>query len=246
MKIGVAQLHLTDDIAKNSEKIAVFIDRAIAQGIEIVAFPETALTGYIYEDFLSVNRKEIDAAVTGIKKRIGGSDLCVITGTPYPGKEGLYNSAVVISKNGTTEFCHKRELTSYEHRYFKAGSENRVFTHRGCTFGVMICRDQNNPEIARDLMKRGARAIFICSAHYYHLAESKLKQEKNVALPIARAYENNVYVCKANTVGTSMGRISFGNSLIVHPNGIVMSRGSDHSEELLFCEANLDRENDQW
>lgn len=109
-----------------------------------------------------------------------------------------------------------------------------MFMHNGCTFGVMICTNQNNPEIASNLKKKGAGVIFIVSAHYYGLAESKLKLEKNVALPIARAYENNVYVCKANTVGVSSGRISYGTSLIVHPNGLVMSRGSDHSEELLF------------
>ena len=246
MKIGVAQIDLTNDVSKNTEKIVGFIDRAEEQGIEIIAFPETALTGYIYDDFLSVAQEKIDAAVTDIRNRIDKTDLCVIAGTPYRCKDVMYNGAVIITGDGATSLCYKRELTSYEHRYFKAGRDGMVFTHNGGTFGVMICRDQNNPEIAMDLKKRGAGVIFICSAHYYALSESKLKLEKNVALPVARAYENNVYVCKANTVGTSMGRISFGNSLIVHPNGIVIRRGNDRTEELLFCEAELDRENEQW
>jgi predicted amidohydrolase len=52
-------------------------------------------------------------------------------------------------------------------------------------------------------------------------------------LPIARASENQFFVFLANAVGTIQGRISLGKSMIVGPNGIVLSEAGETQEELL-------------
>lgn len=246
MKLAVAQIKLTSRLDENRKKILSYIEKACSEGIEVVAFPETALTGYIYEDFLKVDYKEVEAALREIQEIVDRCDVCALIGTPLKEGDILYNSVVVLTPRGERYTYHKRMLTTYENDYFRAGGEETVFSYKGCDIGVIICRDQNNPHITEHLKKKGAKVIYICSAHYYGLVESKMKREKNIALPIARAYENNVYVLKANAVGTLMKKISFGNSMIVHPNGIVIHRGSEHDEELLSCEMTHDTENEQW
>ncbi len=97
----------------------------------------------------------------------------------------------------------------------------------------MICRDQNDPKIAEELVKRGARFIFIISAHYYKPKEARWKLEKNRAIPITRAVENGVYVLLPNTVGSHLGMISLGNSLIADPDGAVVVSAGESEETIL-------------
>jgi predicted amidohydrolase len=73
-----------------------------------------------------------------------------------------------------------------------------------------------------------------------------MKLEKNVALPVARAYENEIYVFKANAVGTNHGTVSYGTSLIVDPRGVVVQRAGETHEELLVHDVDFARESPRW
>jgi predicted amidohydrolase len=246
MKFGVAQVNLSEVLQKNLKRIHEFVDEALDRGIEVLAFPETALTGYIFKGFHDVDYSEIEHSLASVQNALKGSTLCVIMGTPMKIEGHVFNSAVVLFPDGKRTVYHKKFLTDYEQEYFEHGEKEVTFDHLNTTFGILVCRDQNSPEHARKLKRMGAAALFICSAHYYNLRESRLKLEKNIALPVARAYENNVYVCKSNAVGTVQGKISYGNSMIVDPNGVVVLRGDESSEKLLWYDALLDKENTQW
>lgn len=246
MKIGVAQLDLSGSLRANLDKIKAYTARALEEGLELLAFPETALTGYLYEQFLDVACDELEDALSGIQDIIATTGLCLIIGTPTRVEGRGYNSAAVLFPDGKRALYHKRYLTDYESSYFERGEHEMVFTHGGHSVGVLICRDQNRPDYAAGLKERGAEVIFILSAHHYELVESRMKREKNIALPIARAYENNLFVCKANTVGTIQGNISYGGSMIVDPRGIVVVRGSEHGEELLSYQADLGSKDLVW
>jgi predicted amidohydrolase len=246
MKIGVVQLNLTDSIRRNKKNILEYIHRAKNDNIEILGFPETALTGYIFDDFLKADYSEVESSIQEISISIAQSKLHVILGTPYKAEKSVYNSVVILYPDGKHLVYHKINLVDYEKKYFSKGNEKSVFNVNGCCFGVMICRDQNSPELARDLTKMGARGIFISSAHYYELIESKMKREKNWALPVARAYENNCFVFKSNGVGSLKGKISFGNSMIVDPRGIVVLSAGETQERMLVYDINFGIENKQW
>jgi predicted amidohydrolase len=246
MKLAVAQLDLSSSLRKNLEKIKAYAAMGLDRGIELLAFPETALTGYIYEEFSRVDAGAIEDALASLQDSIARTNLCLVVGTPMRVGERLYNSAAVLFPDGKRNVYHKRFLTSYESAYFERGERELLFTHGGHAIGVLVCRDQNRPDYMAELRERGARVVFILSAHHYELIESKMKREKNIALPIARAYENNIFVCKANSVGTIQGKISFGNSMIIDPRGIVVIRGGEHEEGLLSYEADLNSTDLKW
>ena len=86
---------------------------------------------------------------------------------------------------------------------------------------------------ARRYKEAGAQVLLISCSHFYAPNEARLKIDKNRALPIARASENQSFVFLANPVGTIQGRISLGKSMIVGPNGIVLSEAGETQEELL-------------
>jgi predicted amidohydrolase len=87
--------------------------------------------------------------------------------------------------------------------------------------------------LAHEYKMLGADAIFILSAHFYEPIEAIQKINKNRALPIARAVENNLWVLKANAVGSSNEKISLGGSLIIDPNGFIIQEGNTINELIL-------------
>jgi predicted amidohydrolase len=246
MKIGVVQMNLAESVAENAEKILEFVERGIKEGISCIAFPETALSGYVYDGFLALDFASVNAALDRIGKLVGGTGLHAVVGTPFEENGVRYNSAAVICPDGRRLVYHKNLLVPYEEKYFRPGGRKLVFEAGGRLFGVMICRDQNSPGLARELAVMGARGVFILSAHYYDLIESRMKREKNRAIPIARAYENGVFVFKANAVGTIQGKVSFGGSMLIDPRGIAIQEAGERGEELLVCDIDFEKENPRW
>jgi predicted amidohydrolase len=246
MRIGVAQIRSLDTIEANTASILAFVDEARRLGVRILGFPETALTGYLLDGFPSVDAGKLDGAVGQIAARLRGGSLAVVVGTPT--KEGgtLRNSAIVLFPDGRRLVYHKMNLPSNENVWFTPGNATLSFEVEQRKFGVAICRDQNAPELAGGLARAGVRGLFLCSAHYYEPVESRMKLEKNVAVPIARAYENGIYLFKANAVGSNRGMVSYGTSMIIDPRGIVVQKAGETREEMLFHDIDLARENPRW
>jgi predicted amidohydrolase len=150
----------------------------------------------------------------------------------------LFNSVVVLVADGRRFLYHKHNLVSYEEDYFVPGNDLLTFDIATLRFGTIICRDQNFPRLAQRIKEEGAHVLFISCAHFYPPMEARLKVEKNRALPIARACENGVFVSKANAVGSYRGRISLGHSLLIGPNGVVISEAGETEERLLAFDIN--------
>lgn len=143
-------------------------------------------------------------------------------GAPYVEHKKRFNSAIVLLANGARYIYHKINLTSSEAAHFKSGKKPLTFQLDDVNFGILICRDQNDAILARDYKQLGADALFILSAHFYEPIEAIQKVNKNRALPIARAVENNLFVLKANAVGSANTKISLGGSMIIDPNGCIV------------------------
>jgi predicted amidohydrolase len=93
--------------------------------------------------------------------------------------------------NGKRYIYPKINLTSSETAYFDSGTQTLTFQSKDVTFGVLICRDQNDAMLARKYKTLGADALVILAAHFYEPREAIQKVNKNRALLIARAVENN-------------------------------------------------------
>ncbi len=145
IRIGMAQINCTvGDLAGNTEKILRYIENAQEMGVDILSFPEMAITGYppedllLKRDFINENLRHLDI----IRNKTG--DICVVVGF-VDRKKGIYNAAAVIHKKWIAGIYHKMLLPNYgvfdEKRYFKEGDEYKVFYLNKINFGVTICED---------------------------------------------------------------------------------------------------------
>jgi predicted amidohydrolase len=223
MRVGLAQMFIADQLDTNRSAILQQATAAADRGVQLLAYPEMCLTGYNPK---TLGQPGFDATLAEslglIKQRTAELGIGVIVGSAQYAGGKLYNTAVVLLPDGSSHIYRKNSLTAAESKYFTAGDEQLNFCYREKQFGVIICRDQNYPELARQTCPDSTDALFILAAHYYRPAEARWKLLKNQALPIARAVENHCHVLLANAVGSHIGMVSLGHSLIGDPEGDLM------------------------
>lgn len=193
---------------------------------DLVALPELANTGYLYESAEDLHpysegndgQGEFLSALSEIARDIGG---VIVTGYAEKAGDSLFNSSAAVSPQGVIANYRKIHLYSDEKRLFESGNQGfTIFEWQGVQIGLMICFDWIFPESARSLALRGAQII----AH-----------PANLVLPycqdamITRSIENKVFTITANRIGREQlgeKELQFtGVSQVTDPKGTVLFRG---------------------
>jgi len=213
-------------------------------GLEIVVFPELALTGYdlsrekfkaLAKEFSTDNYSEFIKAIAHVEKKRGGRRLWVV-GDARKGacdsdeSSCVYNSVVLLSSDGVVGYYDKLHLFFKEKERFIRGDKLGVFEFDGVKFGTLICFDWIFPELSRLLVLNGAK-ILLFSA--------------NLVLPYAqnavwtRAVENRSFVVLANRIGRENNYTFTGRSRIVSPRGLVLAEVDADSTSYISVEVDL-------
>lgn len=150
MRILAAQINPTiGDLEGNTTKILKAIKTGQEQAVDIVLFPELALTGYPAEDFLLLPHF-MDAVEANLKKIAeAATGLTAIVGTPRrnpdPLEKPLFNSAAIITDGKIVGYQDKILLPTYdifdERRYFEPCKDSKIWTIKGKRIGITICED---------------------------------------------------------------------------------------------------------
>jgi predicted amidohydrolase len=213
------------------------------EGVEFLCCPEAVLGGladdapYPVEFAINVESGQLEALLTPIASK---SVTAIVGFTETVGTGRLYNAAAVFHDGKVVGITRKRHLfygkrhPSIRRSVYSAGDQSPVFTVGALSFGIMICNDSNTPELAADMVARGARVIFLPS-------NNGLPPEKadvvalSRAVDIARASDNKVMIVRADVAGRTAGRVSFGSSAIVDARGTVVEAGKLLSEDILIA-----------
>ena len=215
------------------------MERAAEIGIQVLVFPECALTGY---DLSLSEAEKLAQSIPGpateeFTLRCRELGLLVVSGLLEQGADGkLYNTAVLMGEDGIIGSYRKTHLpTLGVDRFLTPGQrlEPPFETPLG-RFGLLICYDLRFPEPARVLTLAGAEAILLPTS--WPQAAS-FYPEFMVA---SRAAENRVFVAAADRVGNEQGTVSLGRSQICGVRGEVLAEGSMTEETLLVAECDLE------
>uniref|UniRef100_A0A7C5Z6L7 Carbon-nitrogen hydrolase family protein n=1 Tax=Caldicellulosiruptor owensensis TaxID=55205 RepID=A0A7C5Z6L7_9FIRM len=237
MKVGVVQMKISNSIENNFIKITNFLEQAKVEEVDLICFPEMALTGYNIQLLKSRDLNDlILSAIDKISQLASKYSICCIIGHPYREGEELRNRASVIFPDGKYEKYDKLHPTELEKKIFSAGKNLLVFEYKQKRFGIAICRDQNFYDIFKEYKDKSCDGVFILAAHYYNPKEARWKIDKNRSIPITRTVENEYYVFLANATGAHLNMISLGHSLIVDRNGCIVCEANETEEVLLTAE----------
>jgi predicted amidohydrolase len=158
--------HAPGDKRANMGKVRGFVERAAAQGVELLAFPEMCVTGYWHVRNLA--REEVDALAESVPGGPTTAELLSLSkehgmtigvGLIERADDGsLYNAYAVAMPDGRVE--RHRKLHAFEGPHMKSGDAYTVFdTPHGWRVGVLICYDNNIVENARVTALKGAEVL---------------------------------------------------------------------------------------
>ena len=252
MRIALAQINSTvGDLEENVEKIVRNIQRAKAEGADLILFPELAITGYPPKDllnypyFLRDNRAALERVVensTGIKAVVGFIDYDEDK-VGNDGRKTRYNAAAFVSDGKLVGIQHKTLLPTYdvfdEKRYFLPATEHHIFELEGIKLGMEICEDlwDENYEIkVTDILARkGADFIVNISASPFQCGKRVVRE----GLLRDRATRNRVPIFYVNLVGGQDDLVFDGESLVLDKEGHLIAVGKKFQEDFVLVDLDL-------
>jgi NAD+ synthase (glutamine-hydrolysing) len=241
MRLALCQMNATvGDIAGNAERIRAGQEAAREAEVDLVLFPELALTGYPPEDLLLRDHFLADAA--SALRELAADTHAVVAIVGFPERaEDVYNTAAVLAEGSVRAIYRKVYLPNYgvfdEQRYFQAGSAGAVVDLSGHRIGLTVCEDIWEPgPPATDEALAGATLIVNISASPYHAGKGS-ERERMFA---QRARDNLACVAFCGLVGGQDELVFDGHSCVVDHTGETIARACQFREELLVCDVDLD------
>jgi len=257
IKVAAAQMGPNNEGVSREEiveRMQALLDQAIADKVELIAYPEMALTTYfpkkIRPDFDQFFEAEVPPkALEPLLRRAAGARVAVHVGFCEKAGGKYFNTALLTDRDGrlcgTFRKIHLPGTKAadgfaqvYEPYYFAHGDTGyRVFDAAGARVGIAICQDRRYPESYRALALQGAEIILIG----YNTPASPLALDLNELCMRAGAYANLCFVVGVAKAGVEDGVELIGGSAILSPLGQVLAKAATSGDELVAARIDLDQ-----
>lgn len=256
MRLGLAQLNPTvGDLTGNRRKILDAYATLVAQGAELVIFPELIVCGYPPRDLLLKQRfvpdviestRQIASAIGEVPAIIGTVALnCTGQGRAF------FNAAVFCHRGQIVATAHKCLLPTYdvfdEDRYFEPAAAPTVVIHQGRKIGITICEDiWTHPMVNTRRLYHGLDPVaqlgalkcdlmvnLSASPWHYGKGDVRIKIITDSACTLGCPV---VYV---NAVGGNDELIFDGRSLVAHIDGSITAGLAAFAEDIRVVETGV-------
>jgi NAD+ synthase (glutamine-hydrolysing) len=232
LRVGLSQLNpVVGDLLGNEDKIVADYDRAVAQGCDVVVFPELSVTGYPPEDLLMKKTFVRHQRETLERIAVNTRECVALVGFVHEEGGELYNAAALLSNGAVVDVYMKRLLPNYsvfdEERYFADGPERvngraaGVFLVHGIEVGVSVCEDiwfADGPVTAQ--AAQGARVLLNLNGSPFHDGKHFEREE----MLKGRARDCGSAIVYVNQVGGQDELVFDGASVVIDCNGKVAAR----------------------
>jgi NAD+ synthase (glutamine-hydrolysing) len=237
VRLALAQIDtVVGDLDGNRERILRELEQARREEVDLILFPELAVTGYPPEDLL-LRPGFLRAAKRSLQQIAAEThDIVALVGTPHLDLD-LFNAGAVCADGDVKAIYRKRFLPNYgvfdEDRYFASGRDLLMLRLGEVLVGITICEDVWQPgPPATDLALAGAQIVVNLSASPFHIGKDREREE----MLVARARDNVCFVALCNAVGGQDELIFDGHSVVLDDEGAVLARAPGFEESLLILD----------
>ncbi len=243
-RLALAQIRpALGDVDRNLALHLDYIDRAAADGADVVVFPEQSLTGYFLSDLVpDVALPRDDARLDPLRE--ASRKLDVIFGFVEETTDHRFLPAAGYLHDGDfVHVHHKVYLVTYglfdEARDLAGGGTVRAFDSQFGRKSMLICEDLWHPTTASIAAADGADVIYGLSSSPGRGVAGGTNElgsaETWRAMNRLYATLHVCYVVHCNRVGFEDGVNFWGGSEVVGPDGEVLVRAPDFDEALVFA-----------
>ena len=252
------------NVTFNTQDIENLIVKAEGKGVEILCFPELALTAYTCQD-LFAQQLLLDEAEQGLLKLLELSrnvQLAVVVGLPVSHRGMLFNCAAVVQQGKIFGLVPKTYLPNYhefyEKRWFTSASAlshnesiricgqttvigvEQLFHINDATFGIEICEDLWAPvPPSNNLALQGAEIVLNLSASNDLVGKTDYVRQL-VKGQSARCH--CAYLYAGAGFGESTQDLVFGGRAFIAENGTILAESNQFSLEpqLIISEVDVE------
>src|SRR5215210_4078909 len=218
LAIAIAQLNATvGDIAGNADKVRCARERAMADGADMVVFPEMFISGYPPEDL--VLKPAFQAACRAAIEDLANESTAgpaLLVGGPWVEDGKLYNAVALLEGGRIAALRFKVDLPNYgvfdEKRVFAPGPLPGPINFRGIPLGVPICEDIWREEVVETLAETGAEILIVPNGSPYW----RDKDEVRLNIAVARVTEQSLPLIYVNQIGGQDELVFDGASFALH------------------------------
>ncbi|MDR2683797.1 MAG: nitrilase family protein [Prevotellaceae bacterium] len=214
MKISIIQNEITWGVKE--ENLASFgkFARECYGKTDLLILPEMFSTGFAV-DTPELSENTDGQAIGAIKIWAGEGNFAVAGSFMAQENEKFYNRSFFCLPDGKIAFADKRHLfIGDEKKFFTAGDKILNVEYLGVKFRLLVCYDIRFPVWSR-YTEKNPYDVLIFAANF-----PKDRIDVWDTLLVARAIENQAYVCGVNAVGTDSYNICHnGHSCIIEPRG---------------------------
>ena len=131
-----------------------------------------------------------------------------------------------------------RHISSYEKFYYAGGNDVPIFDTDIGKIGILICWDNEFPELWRLLEMKGVEFVF--SPYAMSRPTGEFFKEQWLFEARCCAYYFTTYVMKVNRVGPEGEMVYRGRSLVVDPTGkLIAGPASEEKDDILWADIDL-------
>lgn len=253
LNIGLAQIYpKLGDVEANLTKHLEYVERAAAENVDLLVFPELSLTGYQVQDLVpevAITAAESDSTFAKLLDASHRMDI-VFGFVQRDVRNRYFIASAYLSAGQTRHIHHKVYLPTYtmfdESRYFDEGENVRAFDTRFGRVGILICEDFWHMSPPYLLWLDGADLLILQSASPSRGLDTgdRLAGSRWVEL-VNQAYGSMFtnYVIHCNRVGYEDGKNFWGGSSVVDPDGEFLTHGLYFDEALITQTIDLNQVN---
>ena len=226
-----------DDFDYNLNLFIKLAGKAASRGADMVLSSESIIDGWsaeyktIKRAAVSIPGQEVDLLSETARK----AEIWMCVGLFVKEESNVYNSAVIFNPEGRIHGIYRKthETKNVLGKIpYDLGNELPVYRTAYGTVGVLICHDRWYPESVRTLKRKRADIVLNPVAAGAYSPYHKYQEIHRCVLK-AQAYLNGIFLASCNCVNHG------GHSLIVAPDGTIISEASAR-EEILVATINPD------
>ncbi|WP_416839209.1 carbon-nitrogen hydrolase family protein [Haloferax sp. DFSO52] len=231
--VAVPQLSIADlEVEQNEATIRKRVAKLPAD-VDVVLFPEYALTGFVPDNRAYSGAVTRDHATDFLESVAADNDCDVLAGYLERDGDTLSNAVAYVRPDGTTDVYRKQHLWGDEASVVTPGDELVVVDTPAGTTGLLTCYDLNFVAESAKLTDEGVDALFVVGAWPAAHSENWRLLCRARALDGVRWLVGAGRTGNGSIPGTAQTKFA-GRSLVVRPDGVVAAALNRDERDLLW------------